>query len=137
VYGRSYLLTGSTSDKLKGMNAPAISIYIAKLPAEFFIWWFLEAPATLFKILKFIFLSFAHLFSFKELFATFFKPWKNEYREGLVKTAVFIGAFIKSILIIFDAVILSLLIALELIIFVGWIILPFLVVYTLYGAIFA
>ena len=119
------------------MNAPAISVYLAKLPFEFLTWWFLEAPVTLFKILRFIFLAFVHLFSFKELFTTYFKPWKNEYRAGLVRTGIFIGVFIKSLLIIFDLFIFTILLGVEIVIFVGWLLLPFLAVYSLYGAIFA
>lgn len=119
------------------MKTPALSLYLAKLPAEFLVWWFLEAPITLAKILRFIFLAFVHLFSFKELFTTFFKPWKNEYREGLVRTAIFIGAFIKTLLIIFEIGLFSAVIAVEGLIFLGWLVLPFLAVYSLYGAIFA
>src|SRR4030042_5233184 len=119
------------------MTVPAVTIYLAKLPIEFFIWWFWEAPITLLKILKFIFLAFAHLFSLNWLFTTFFKPWKNEYREGLVRTAIFIGAFIKALLIIFDFFILSLLLLVEIIIFLLWFLLPFIAIYSLYGTVFA
>src|SRR4030042_5222497 len=102
------------------MTVPAVTIYLAKLPIEFFIWWFWEAPINLLKILKFIFLAFAHLFSIKSLFTTYFQPWKNEYREGLVRTAIFIGAFMKTILIIFDFFILSAILAVEVLIFAVW-----------------
>ena len=119
------------------MNAPAVSLYLAKLPFEFFRWWFWEAPITLIKILRWIFAAFTHLFSFKELFTTFFRPWKNEYREGLVRTAIFIGAFIKSLLIIFDIFILGFIITVEIAVFAGWLILPFLAFVSLYGAIFS
>ena len=119
------------------MSVPAASIYLAKLPYEFFIWWFWEAPITLLKILKFIFLAFAHLFSLKSLFTTFFQPWKNEYREGLVKTAIFIGAFMKTLLIIFDLFTLGLILIIDVIVFVAWFALPVLTFVSLYGAIFA
>ncbi|OGY23376.1 MAG: hypothetical protein A2172_04065 [Candidatus Woykebacteria bacterium RBG_13_40_15] len=119
------------------MTVPAVTIYLAKLPIEFFIWWFWEAPITLLKILKFIFLAFAHLFSLKSLFTTFFKPWKNEYREGLVRTAIFIGATIKTLLIIFDFCILSLVLVIEAVVFFAWFALPILALVSLYGAIFA
>jgi hypothetical protein len=118
------------------MNAPAVSIYLAKLSIEFFRWWYIEAPVTLLKILRWVFAAFAHLFSFKELFTTFFKPWKNEYREGLVRTAIFIGAFMKSLIIIFDVFILSLILALEIVAFAIWLALPALAIFLLYGAIF-
>ena len=119
------------------MDAPAVSVYIAKLPIDFLRWWFLEAPLTIFKILRWIFAAFTHLFSFKELFTTYFRPWKNEYREGLVRTAIFIGAFIKTWLIIFDIFILSIIFVIELAIFALWLALPFIVIFAIYGTIFA
>ncbi|MEX0621551.1 MAG: hypothetical protein WD187_00955 [Candidatus Woykebacteria bacterium] len=119
------------------MNAPAVSLYLAKLPIEFLRWWFLEAPITLIKILRWVFAAFVHLFSFKELFTTFFRPWKNEYREGLVRTAIFIGAFFKSIIILFDIVILGLILIIETGIFIIWMVLPLLAIFSIYGAIFA
>ncbi|MCH7541873.1 hypothetical protein IH981_03840 [Patescibacteria group bacterium] len=119
------------------MNAPAISVYLVKLPVDFLRWWFLEAPITLLNILKFIFAAAVHLFSFKLLFTTFLQPWKNEYREGLVKTGIFIGAFIKTWLILFDIVALSALLIVEATIFFVWLALPFFAIISLYGAIFA
>lgn len=119
------------------MEKPAVSIYLAKLPFIFLHWWFLEAPQTLFKILRFIFATFVHLFSFRELFTTFFQPWKNEYREGLVHTAIIIGMFFKTILIFFDLFLFGVLLAFEAVIFVGWFALPVIVLLSLYGSIFA
>ena|SRR4030067_1619621 len=119
------------------MNAPAVSVYLIKLPVDFLRWWFLEAPITLLKILRFIFEATVHLFSFKLLFTTYFKPWKNEYREGLVRTGIFIGAFIKTWLILFDIAALSALIIVEAAIFLAWLLLPFIAIISLYGAIFA
>jgi len=118
------------------MNAPAVSVYLIRLPAEFLQWWFLEAPVTLLKILRFIFEAAVHLFSFKLLFTTYFKPWKNEYREGLVRTGIFIGAFIKTWLILFDVAALTALFVVEATIFAAWLLLPFVVIILLYGAIF-
>jgi len=51
--------------------------------------------------------------SLEILARTFFKPWKNEYREGLVGFAVFMGIFIKSMIIFFDLLILVLFISVE------------------------
>ena len=119
------------------MNTPAISLYIAKLPIDFFRWWYLEASVKLLKILRWVLAAFAHLFSFKELFTTFFKPWKNEYREGLVRTSIFIGACIKMMLIIFDVFILGIIFLVEAGVFLLWLTFPLLIMYCLYGAIFA
>lgn len=119
------------------MNTPAAAAYVAKLPIEFIHWWYIEAPITLLKILRWIFSAFVHFFSFKNLFTTFFKPWKNEYREGLVRTAVFIGAFLKTFIIIFDVFILSAIFIVEVIIFLGWLAVPALVILSLYGTLFS
>jgi hypothetical protein len=119
------------------MNAPAVSVYIVQLPIEFLRWWFLEAPVTIFRVLRWIFAAVAHLFSFKELFTTYFRPWKNEYREGLVRTGIFIGAFIKSWLIVFDIFILSIIFVLELAVLIFWLALPFIAIFAIYGAVFA
>jgi len=119
------------------MNAPAVTVYLAILPFEFLHWWAIEAPIKLFKILRFIFASFAHLFSLKELFTTFFQPWKNEYREGLVRTGIVVGVVFKSLLIIFDLFILSVLLIIETAVFASWFALPVFVIFSLYGAIFA
>ncbi len=119
------------------MNMPAAVTYVVKIPVEFIVWWCIEAPVTLLKILRWIFLAFVHLFSFKNLFTTFFKPWKNEYREGLVRTAIFIGAFIKTFIIIFDVSILSAIFIVEVIIFISWLAIPALAIFSLYGALFS
>jgi len=36
------------------------------------------------------------------MFKTFFKPWKNEYREGLVGFSIVMGMIIKSLFIFAD-----------------------------------
>jgi len=119
------------------MNVPAISTYLAKTPLEFFRWWYTEATVALYRILVFVFFAIVHLFSFKLLFTTYFKPWKNEYRQGLVRTAIFMGAFIKTWLIFFDLILFGILLVSEAFIFVVWLSLPILPILTLYGAIFA
>lgn len=119
------------------MNTLAAVTYVVKIPVEFIVWWYTQAPITLLKILRWIFLAFVHLFSLKNLFTTFFKPWKNEYREGLVRTAIFIGAFIKTFIIIFDVFILSAIFIVEVIIFISWLAIPALAIFSLYGALFS
>ena len=42
------------------------------------------------------------LFSLPLLVKTFFKPWKNEYREGLVAFSIGMGMFIKIFVIFVD-----------------------------------
>ncbi len=78
-------------------------------------------------ILKF-FLSvnrvFLHLFSLPLFIKTFFKPWKNEYRQGLVGFSVGMGMFIKTIAIIADIVLLLLLLLVEITSIFVWLFWP-------------
>src|SRR3989304_8404149 len=110
--------------------------YAIALPTALLTWWFLESPKLIFKILSFIFAFTAHQVGYKSLFKTFFKPWKNEYREGLVRFSIFMGMFMKSILIFADTVILLILLFLETIFFFVWVILPVIIIWLLYASIF-
>ena len=56
-----------------------------------------------------IFTYVADLLSVGLLFKTFFKPLKNEYREGLVVFSVVMGLVVKTILILVSAAILTIL----------------------------
>jgi len=56
---------------------------------------------------------------------TFFRPWKNEYREGLVGFSIFMGVVIKSLFILADLVLFIGLIIFEIILFIGFLIWPF------------
>ena len=110
--------------------------YVAALPTALLTWWFLESPKLIFKILFFIFAFTAHQVGYKSLFKTFFKPWKNEYGEGLVCFSIFMGMFMKSLLIFADTAILLILVFLEIIFFGVWVILPVIIIWLLYASIF-
>ena len=73
--------------------------YVLELPFLFVKFWYTELPKGLF----FYFLSLNHaliqLFSIPVMLKTFFKPLKNEYREGLVVFSICMGIVLKSILI--------------------------------------
>ncbi len=63
---------------------------------------------------------------------TFFKPLKNEYRQGLVFFSIVMGIFVKTALILFDLVIYGAIIILEvafLILFLAWPVLTFLILF--------
>lgn len=115
---------------------PATS-YIALLPVNFILWWFTDNIRLIYKILSFIFLTIVHLFGYKSLFKTFFKPWKNEYREGLVGFSRLIGIFIKSTLIFTETFFILLLFFILTMVFVFWVLLPFIVIWGVYAGIFA
>lgn len=60
---------------------------------------------------------------------TFFKPWKNEYREGLVRFSVFMGIAFKTLFIITDVFLFVLLLLFELTFFVAFLIFPIAIFY--------
>ena len=107
------------------------------LPFVFLRFWFIDSPKNLIAFFASLNNAFLQLFSLPLLVNTYFKPWKNEYREGLVRTAIVVGVVFKTILIFFDLFLFGALLALEVVIFVGWFALPAFVLISLYGAIFA
>lgn len=68
--------------------------------------------------------AFLELFSLPLLIKTFFKPWKNEYRQGLVGFSIGMGMFIKTLVIIVDVIFLLLILSLEATVVIGFIFLP-------------
>ncbi len=60
---------------------------------------------------------------------TFFRPWKNEYREGLVGFSIFMGIVFKSLFITADLVILLFLLIAEAILFLWFLAFPAVVIY--------
>lgn len=117
-------------------TVPATS-YIVTLPVTLLIWWLLESPKIVFKILKFILILITHQLGYGSLFKTFFKPWKNEYREGLVGFSIIMGMVIKGFLILIESSILFIILVSEIFIFAVWVLLPFIILWGLYVGIFA
>ena len=77
---------------------------------EILKFWYLEAPKNILML------------------KTFFKPWKNEYREGLVGFSIFMGMAVKSLFILADLVLLIGLIIFEIGLFIGFLIWPFAII---------
>jgi hypothetical protein len=96
-----------------------------KLPVVIIKYWYLEAPRSLLSFYKALNKAFLVAFSLPLMVKTFFKPWKNEYREGLVGFSIFMGIVIKSLFILADIIIYAGLILTEVIFFVGFLIWPF------------
>lgn len=90
----------------------------------FLKFWFVDAPRELIAIFGSLNIAFLELFSLPLLIKTFFKPWKNEYRKGLVGFSIGMGIFIKSIVIIADIVLLSLMLLLESLFILAFIFFP-------------
>lgn len=90
----------------------------------FLKFWFFEAPKEQVAFFGSLNRAFLGLFSLPILARTFFKPWKNEYREGLVSFSIGMGMFIKSIVIIVDIVLLLILLIFELLFVTAFIFWP-------------
>lgn len=118
---------------------PAISFssYLLTLPFEFVHWWFIEATFNLLQILRFTLAATYRFLGVGLLFKTFFKPWKNEYREGLTRFALFMGMFIKTMFLFFDVIFFSFVILLEGFVLIVWLTFPLIVIWGIYAAIFA
>ncbi len=115
----------------------SFSAYLLTLPFEFIHWWFIESTFNILKILRYILEVFYNLLSVKLIFKTFFKPWKNEYREGLARFALFMGIFIKSMLLVVYTFFFSLLALFEFAALVLWILFPMFVVWGVYKGVYA
>ena len=96
----------------------------ALLPVTFLQFWFLEAPLRLISYFRQINRAFFELFSLPLLLRTFFKPLKNEYREGLVGFSIGMGIVIKSVLIVLNFLLLIPLLVAEVAIFLLFVTLP-------------
>lgn len=118
---------------------PAISFsaYLLTLPVQFIRWWFFEATFSLLKIMLFLLSGVFHLLGIASIFKTFFKPWKNEYREGLVRFAIFMGMFLKIMILIIGVLFLFGFIILEFLFLFAWVLFPLIVIWGLYAAIFS
>ncbi len=117
---------------------PAISFsaYLLTLPVQFLHWWFIEATFNLLSIMRYSLSATFQILGIKSIFKTFFKPWKNEYREGLVRFSVFMGMFIKLMLLFCDGLFFSVVILGEFLLLAGWFLFPFIVIWGVYAAIF-
>ncbi|MBI2028098.1 MAG: hypothetical protein HYT07_00680 [Candidatus Levybacteria bacterium] len=94
------------------------------LPVRFLKFWYLEAPRGLIAYFVSLNSAFLHLFSLPLLVKTYFRPWKNEYREGLVGFSVGMGIFIKTFVIAVDILLFFLLLLAQALVFAGFILWP-------------
>lgn len=94
------------------------------LPFNILKFWYLEAPVALLIYFFHLNKAFFHLFSLSLMLRTFFKPWKNEYRKGLIRFSIFMGMAFKSMFIIADIFLFSLLLLFEVILFIAFLAWP-------------
>lgn len=103
------------------------------LPLIFAKFWFVEAPLSLIGYFHSFNHAFLELFSLPLFLKTFFKPLKNEYREGLIVFSRIMGMVIKFVLIIVDVGLYILILAVEGLILIGFVTFPIATVYLLFG----
>ncbi len=84
-------------------------MFYLSLPLLVLRFWFLETPRNLIAFFASLNNAFMQLFSLPLFVKTYFKPWKNEYRKGLVGFSIAMGIFIKGAFIIVDALLLLIL----------------------------
>jgi|SRR5882762_3834272 len=73
---------------------------------DFMVFWFIDAPKGLIDYFSSLNIALMKYFSFRLLLTSFFKPWKNEYREGLVGFSLVMGMIVKGMLLSFGSFVL-------------------------------
>lgn len=98
------------------------------LPFTFLKFWFLEAPVEMIRFFASLNSYFMELFALPLCLRTFFKPLKNEYREGLIAFSRAMGIIVKSVLIFVDLLILISLLLIEIVIVLFFLAFPIITV---------
>lgn len=99
-------------------------MFYLSLPLIFLKFWFFEAPKTILIFFVSLNNSFLKLISLPILVKTYFRPWKNEYRKGLVGFSIAMGMFIKTFVIAADLLLFLLLLVIEIALFFAFILWP-------------
>ncbi len=99
-------------------------MFYLSLPIVFLKFWYLEAPGEFFSFFNSLNKALLSLLSLPLLVGTFFKPWKNEYRKGLVAFSIFMGIFIKTFVILADTIIFILVLLFEAVFLISFLLWP-------------
>lgn len=94
------------------------------LPFTFLKFWYIDAPLEILGFLASFNTYFMQLFALPLCMRTFFKPLKNEYRQGLVGFSIGMGILVKTFLIFVDLFILACLLLFEFIAVLSFLVFP-------------
>jgi len=108
-----------------------MNIY-SSLPLIFLKFWYFDSPRGIIGYFGSLNKAFFQLFSLPLFLRTFFKPLKNEYRQGLVGFSRGMGMVIKTFFIIADLIILIPLLAVEALILILFIAFPVMTIVLLF-----
>ncbi len=102
-----------------------------ELPFLFLKFWYYDAPKNILAYISSLNFAFLELFSLPLFIKTYFQPWKNEYRKGLVGFSIGMGMFIKTFFIAVDTMIFVLLLSTEVFFFALFLTLPIITIWVL------
>ncbi len=102
------------------------------LPGVFLKFWYVDSLLGLAHFFASVNHAFFQLFSLPLLVQTFFRPLKNEYREGLVAFSIGMGIVVKSCIILVDLLIFLILLLLEALFILSFLSLPIVTVFLLF-----
>lgn len=102
------------------------------LPGVFLKFWYIDSLLGLTHFFATLNHAFFQLFSLPLLFKTFFRPLKNEYREGLVGFSIGMGIAIKTCLIAVDLLLFLFLLLLEALFIISFLLLPLATIFILF-----
>ena len=100
-------------------------------PFLIIIFWYRDVCFGIYKKSAEIFIYGANLLSVPLLLKTFFKPLKNEYRQGLVLFSIVMGVIIKLVLLSISFIILFLLLSLLILLNALVVLMPAIIIGTL------
>lgn len=103
------------------------------LPIALLRFWFIEAPLGMIRFYASFNASLFRMLSLPLMVSTFFKPLKNEYREGLVGFSIGMGIVVKTVLIFADLLIFLFVLLFELLSTIVFILIPFLSFFIFFG----
>lgn len=91
---------------------------------DLFYWWIYQTPANLVRFFKLYLSALNHQLSYTEIIKTFFKPWRGEYRKGLIGTAILMSVLVKTPVLLAETLILIVFLVFAVLVIVAWYLWP-------------